>query len=105
MSSYIFLTTAVPRATSISNSLGVDSKRLNALLTKLSKPAKTLSLGFYSLLVNSFPTKYKKHFFFNPESKQKQNKGRPNINQVLPDFDLGLLNLEICPGEKMQQPH
>lgn len=51
MSSYIFLTSAVPRATSISNSLGVDSKRLNALLTKLSKPAKTLSLGFYSLPV------------------------------------------------------
>jgi hypothetical protein len=55
----LFLTTTVPRATSISNSLDVGSKRLNALLNKLSKTAKTLSLGFYSLPVNSFMTKYK----------------------------------------------
>lgn len=59
MSSYIFLTTTVPRDTSISNSLDVGSKKLNVLLNKLSKTAKILSLGFYNLPVNSFMTKYK----------------------------------------------
>lgn len=34
----------------------------------------------------------------------RSKEGRPNINQVLFDFDLGLLKLVTCPGGKMKQP-
>lgn len=43
--SYIFLITAIPLATSISNSLGVGSKRLNVLL-KLPKQQRHLVEAF-----------------------------------------------------------
>ena len=40
----------------------------------------------------------KKHFFFNPESKENQNKGRSNINQVLFDADLAPFKTRNMPG-------